>query len=116
MFLGVVSVVWLLNLYNFMDGIDAIAATEVLFVNAMSSILPIQIGDMALALLSASLFTASAGFLSGIGLQRNYSWAMLEVILSFYLGCISIGFYAQWDFNCMDLVNSIRSVHWLILV
>ena len=62
-FLGIVSVVWLLNLYNFMDGIDAIAAAEVLFVNTMSSIFAIQSGDMALALLSAALFAASAGFL-----------------------------------------------------
>ena len=62
-FLGIVSVVWLLNLYNFMDGIDAIAGTEVLFVNAMSSIFAVQSGDIDLALLSALLFAASAGFL-----------------------------------------------------
>jgi Fuc2NAc and GlcNAc transferase len=30
--LGVLSLVWLLNLYNFMDGIDGLAAAEILFV------------------------------------------------------------------------------------
>jgi Fuc2NAc and GlcNAc transferase len=30
--LGVLSLVWLLNLYNFMDGIDGLAASEILFV------------------------------------------------------------------------------------
>ena len=30
--LGALSLVWLLNLYNFMDGIDGLAATEILFV------------------------------------------------------------------------------------
>lgn len=31
-FLGVLSLVWLLNLYNFMDGVDGIAAAEILFI------------------------------------------------------------------------------------
>ena len=84
MFLGVVSVVWLLNLYNFMDGIDAIAATEVLFVNAMSSIFAIQAGDMALALLSASLFAASAGFLV-------WNWPPAKLFMG-DVGSSSIGF------------------------
>ena len=84
MFLGVVSVVWLLNLYNFMDGIDAIAATELLFVNAMSSIFAIQAGDMALALLSASLFAASAGFLV-------WNWPPAKLFMG-DVGSSSIGF------------------------
>ena len=84
MILGVISVVWLLNLYNFMDGIDAIAATEVLFVNAMSSIFAIQIGDMTLALLSASLFAASAGFLV-------WNWPPAKLFMG-DVGSSSIGF------------------------
>ena len=31
--LGVFALVWLLNLFNFMDGIDGIAATELIAVN-----------------------------------------------------------------------------------
>ena len=84
MILGVISVVWLLNLYNFMDGIDALAATEVLFVNAMSSIFAIQIGDMTLALLSASLFAASAGFLV-------WNWPPAKLFMG-DVGSSSIGF------------------------
>ena len=84
MFLGIVSIVWLLNLYNFMDGIDAIAAVEVLFVNVMSSIFAIQIGDMTLALLSASILAASAGFLV-------WNWPPAKLFMG-DVGSSSIGF------------------------
>ena len=108
MFLGVVSVVWLLNLYNFMDGIDAIAATEVLFVNVMSSIFAIHSGDMALALLSASLFAATAGFLV-------WNWPPAKLFMG-DVGSSSIGFILG--------VLALASIHsgtltvwtWLILL
>ena len=62
-FLGILALVWLLNLYNFMDGIDAIAATEVLFVSLMTSFFGVYDGDETLALMSATFFAANAGFL-----------------------------------------------------
>lgn len=62
-FLAVVALVWLLNLYNFMDGIDGIAASELIFVSLMSLFLVINSGDQVIALLSATLLAAGAGFL-----------------------------------------------------
>ena len=62
-FLGIIALVWLLNLYNFMDGIDAIAATEVLFISLMLSFFAIYVGDDTLAFLAGALFATSAGFL-----------------------------------------------------
>jgi Fuc2NAc and GlcNAc transferase len=41
--LGALSLVWLLNLYNFMDGIDGLAATEILFV-VVAALLICQLG------------------------------------------------------------------------
>ncbi len=61
--LAVLSLLWLLNLYNFMDGIDGLAASELLFVTVMSLSLVINSQDSLVALLSATLFTAGAGFL-----------------------------------------------------
>lgn len=61
--LAVLALVWLLNLYNFMDGIDGLAASELVFVNGMSLLLVINSGDQVVALLSATLLTAGAGFL-----------------------------------------------------
>ncbi len=43
-FLGVLSLVWLLNLYNFMDGVDGIAASEILFI-VLAALVIGQCGD-----------------------------------------------------------------------
>lgn len=61
--LALLALVWLLNLYNFMDGIDGLAASELVFVTAMSLLLAMNSGDSVVALLSATLLTAGAGFL-----------------------------------------------------
>ena len=42
--LGIVSLVWLLNLYNFMDGIDGIAASEIMFI-VIAALMIGQSGD-----------------------------------------------------------------------
>lgn len=59
----VVGLVWLLNLYNFMDGIDAIAGAEAIFVSLAAIVLVLfaDAGDFALVL---GVFLAGvAGFL-----------------------------------------------------
>lgn len=61
--LAVVALVWLLNLYNFMDGIDGLAATELLFVNLVSLLLVINTDALEIALLSLVLISGAAGFL-----------------------------------------------------
>ena len=61
--LGVFAIVWLSNLYNFMDGIDAIAGAELIFVNVMTFIFVINSENSAIGFLSAVLATATAGFL-----------------------------------------------------
>lgn len=61
--LAVVALVWLTNLYNFMDGIDGIAGSELVFVNALSLFFVINLGDQVMALLTATLLGAGAGFL-----------------------------------------------------
>lgn len=63
--LAVLALVWLLNLYNFMDGIDGLAGAELLFVAGMSSVLVItaEADAGALSWLFATLFAAGAGFL-----------------------------------------------------
>lgn len=60
--LAVFALVWLLNLFNFMDGIDGIAAGELISVNLLSLIIVIN-NDAVLSLLSSTLAAAAAGFL-----------------------------------------------------
>ena len=55
--------VWLLNLYNFMDGIDGIASVEAICVCVGGALLYLLLGKPDLALLPLMLAAAVAGFL-----------------------------------------------------
>src|SRR5690606_20964523 len=61
--IGVLFVVWLLNLYNFMDGIDGIAGTEAVTVAVSGALLHWMHGEPEVAMLLLSLAAASMGFL-----------------------------------------------------
>jgi Fuc2NAc and GlcNAc transferase len=62
--LALLAIVWTLNLFNFMDGIDGIAASEAMFVAGCGSWLsPLNGSSMAVAGVGAVLSAASAGFL-----------------------------------------------------
>ncbi len=61
--LGVVGIVWSVNLYNFMDGIDGLAGMEAVLVAAVGGTLAAVSGALSLALVSWLLALASAGFL-----------------------------------------------------
>jgi glycosyltransferase WbpL len=58
-----VGIVWLINLYNFMDGIDGIAAAEAVSVGSVAGALLWWAGDRGLAGVSAVIAAASGGFL-----------------------------------------------------
>jgi len=72
--LAVVGVVWLVNLYNFMDGIDGLAAAEALIVGATASVLLMLRGDGGLALVAGLVGSASAGFLF-------WNWAPARIFM-----------------------------------
>jgi len=79
--LAVVALVWLLNLYNFMDGIDGLAGSELIYVNLVSLFLVINSGDQVVAVLSATLTAAGAGFLF-------WNWPPAKV----FMGDVGSGF------------------------
>jgi Fuc2NAc and GlcNAc transferase len=54
---------WLTNLYNFMDGIDGLAASEACFVTFAAALLLANAGNYPLALVAICLFASCAGFL-----------------------------------------------------
>lgn len=62
--LAVVGLVWLVNLYNFMDGIDGIAAGEAVSVGLVGGTLLVFAGVDGLALVVFALAGATAGFLA----------------------------------------------------
>ena len=62
--LGTLAIIWVLNLFNFMDGIDGIAASQGIFVAAGGGILALATGGGAGSAGSALVFGAAcAGFL-----------------------------------------------------
>ena len=62
--LAVFAIIWMLNLFNFMDGIDGIAASEAIFVAAAGAILCGSTGPDSSALFSGlTVAAASLGFL-----------------------------------------------------
>ena len=81
--LAVFALVWLLNLYNFMDGIDGIAATQLIAVNLVSLVIVINT-DAVLTLLSASFAAAAGGFLL-------WNWAPAKIFMG-DVGSSFIGF------------------------
>ncbi len=62
--LAALSLVWLINLYNFMDGIDGLAATELVFITILGFLLGVLFDDMAFGLLSGGLCATGLGFLA----------------------------------------------------
>ncbi len=57
------SLVWLLNLFNFMDGIDGIAASEAIFIAGGGALMAWLAGSGGLAIMLALLAAATLGFL-----------------------------------------------------
>ena len=86
--LGVLYLVWLLNLFNFMDGTDGIAASEAIFVCVAGAILNFHVlSDINFSATAVILATSTFGFLL-------YNWSPAKIFMgdigSGYLG-IAIG-------------------------
>ena len=61
--LGVVGIVWAINLYNFVDGIDGLAAGEAISTGVIGGVILLVMGQYGLAMISLVIAAASAGFL-----------------------------------------------------
>ena len=61
--LAAIGIVWSVNLFNFMDGIDGIAASQALLIFGIAGLLFHLRGDDSLAVVASSFAAASAGFL-----------------------------------------------------
>jgi len=84
--LGVVYLVWLLNLFNFMDGTDGIAASEAIFVCAAGAILNFHVlSNINFGAAAIVLAVSTFGFLL-------YNWSPAKIFMgdvgSGYLGIV----------------------------
>lgn len=78
---AVVGTVWMINLYNFMDGIDGLAGSEAVFVFGIGGLLLINSGLGELALLCALLVGSCLGFL-------RWNWPPAKI----FMGDVASGF------------------------
>lgn len=92
---AVLVLVWAVNLYNFMDGIDGIAAVEAICVCGGGALLYVLAGQASLAVLPLVLAAAAAGFL-----LWNFPPARIFLgdVGSGFLGItgVLLGFQAAW--------------------
>lgn len=72
--LAVPAMVWFFNLFNFMDGIDGMATSGTLYVTGAATLILLVNGDYELALLSALICAAAAGFV-------YFNWPPAKVFL-----------------------------------
>lgn len=105
---GLVLLVWLLNLYNFMDGIDGMAGTEAVTVSASAALLLWQSGDASSALQLIMLLAASFGFLV-------WNWPPAKIFMgdvgSAFLGLV-LGAFALFT----SVQGALNLWVWLILL
>jgi len=61
--LGVLGIVWSINLFNFMDGIDGLAGSHAMLVFGAGAVLLLARGEVSLGTIAAIVAGAAAGFL-----------------------------------------------------
>ncbi len=106
--LALFALVWLLNLYNFMDGTDGIAGTELVFVAAMAALLTIESADYEVTLIASTLAVAAAGFLA-------WNWAPAKI----FMGDVGSGFsgFMLGLLALLSMASDAMSVWtWLVLL
>ena len=101
-----VFLVWLLNLFNFMDGIDGLAGSEVVFVAVSGAVLTWLIGSKEIAYILLILAVTASGFLV-------LNWPPAKIFMgdvgSGFLG-ITLGILAY-----ASILDGVSSWSWLIL-
>ena len=106
--LGALGIVWAINLYNFMDGIDGLAAGEAVCTGVIGGGLLLAAGDASLALVAFLLAAAAAGFL-------GWNWAPARI----FMGDVGSGFLG-YTFGTLALLShragSVPLTLWLLVM
>jgi len=106
--LAVVGLVWLINLYNFMDGIDGLAAGEAVGVGLVGGVLLAAAGATGLSLVALALAAAAGGFLV-------FNWPPAKI----FMGDVGSGLLG-YAFGVLALASertgAVPLVVWMILL
>jgi len=105
--LTILGLVWSTNLYNFMDGLDGVAAVEALFVFGVGGLLFWDVKATRMALLVWSIVPVVAGFLV-------WNWPKARVFMG-DVGSYCLGFLVAIFSLIGDLWYNIPVAFWVIL-
>lgn len=103
-----VCLVWLTNLYNFMDGIDGIAAVEAITVAGSAAVLLAMYGSPELAAIAATIAAVTAGFLP-------WNWPPASIFMG-DVGSVFLGFLFGTLALASDAANVLPAQVWFILL
>jgi Fuc2NAc and GlcNAc transferase len=105
--IALLVIVWAINLYNFMDGIDGLAASEAVSVGIAGGVLAWLAGDPALGVLSLLVAASGAGFL-------YWNWPPARI----FMGDVGSGFLG-FMFGALAVLGERRAtvplLLWLLL-
>lgn len=106
--LSIVGVVWLVNLFNFMDGIDGLASVEALMVGLAAALFSWHLGNFEVGWLAALIAAASAGFLP-------WNWMPARIFMG-DAGSIFLGFMLASLALLADGRGALPAIAWIVLL
>jgi UDP-N-acetylmuramyl pentapeptide phosphotransferase/UDP-N-acetylglucosamine-1-phosphate transferase len=106
--LAMLCIVWFINLYNFMDGIDGLAAINAVTVGLVAAILLLFGGDQSLYLLVIPVAGAAAGFLL-------WNWAPAKIFMG-DVGSGFLGFVFATLAIASDNAGRLPILTWILLL
>ena len=105
---AVLGIVWLTNLYNFMDGTDGIAGIEAICISLFAGVLFWNIGEKGLSVICLVIMISSCGFLC-------WNWAPAKIFMGDVGSCL-LGFCFAVLATASVKDGSIILSVWLILM
>lgn len=107
-FLGVIFIVWMTNLYNFMDGTDGFAGVQTIFVSLFSIFLLYFSPNLSICLILICLASSTMGFL-------YWNWPPAKIFMG-DVGSCTIGFLFGLLAIYSDKQGIISFAVWLIML
>lgn len=106
--IAVLAIVWMSNLYNFMDGIDGLVASEAVLVGGTAGIFLVLAGAPRLALLAWMLAAAAGGFLV-------WNWHPAKVFMG-DVGSVLLGYSFGVLALASEWTHAVSVFFWAILL
>ncbi|HEX8906741.1 MAG TPA: glycosyltransferase family 4 protein [Longimicrobiaceae bacterium] len=106
--LGALGIVWMTNLYNFMDGIDGIAGGQAVSVGVAGAALLALAGSPSLAAVSLLLAAAAAGFLA-------WNWSPARIFMG-DVGSGTLGYLFAVLAVASENAGAVPLMGWVVLM